>query len=223
MWRDSHPSCKVVLVYFDLLVTHLFVGRGTQISDNPLFPFSERAKANCGNSYPSFSAFRPLLEGNLPCRLAPDRTTRDIAGLNKAKAMPDVKGSMPAPAPADTHPTRPTETPKDLKKRVRGLDKSLTNVHERLVQTEKQIFDLERSYLEETRLYGNVLQGWDAYLDIKGKGTGDNILRGAKRGTKREAPADDAEDGEEEIGEACLVFAFCVLWTDCCDGMHVYP
>ncbi|CAM9906162.1 unnamed protein product, partial [Ectocarpus sp. 8 AP-2014] len=53
---------------------------------------------------------------------------------------------------------------KDLKKRVRGLDKSLTSVHERLVQTEKQIFDLERSYLEETRLYGNVLQGWDAYL-----------------------------------------------------------
>ena len=109
---------------------------------------------------------------------------------------------MPASAPADTHPARPTETPKDLKKRVRGLDKSLTNVHERLVQTEKQIFDLERSYLEETRLYGNVLQGWDAYLDIKGKGTGDNILRGGKRGSKRAAPADDAEDGEDEIGEA---------------------
>lgn len=137
--------------------------------------------------------------------------------------MPDVKGSMPAPASTDTHPARPTETPKDLKKRVRGLDKSLTNVHERLVQTEKQIFDLERSYLEETRLYGNVLQGWDAYLDIKGKGTGDNILRGAKRGTKREAPpADDAEDGEEEIGEAYLVFVCCGLtvtaWTSVLGG-----
>lgn len=131
--------------------------------------------------------------------------------------MPDVKGSMPAPAPADAHPARPTETPKDLKKRVRGLDKSLTNVHERLVQTEKQIFDLERSYLEETRLYGNVLQGWDAYLDIKGKGTGENILRGAKRGTKRAAPVDDAEEGEDEIGERAvfIFYSGCsgLLWT----------
>lgn len=146
-------------------------------------------------------AFPPSQQAYL---LAPE-TTRDITGLNENKVMPDVKGSMPAPAPADAHPARPTETPKDLKKRVRGLDKSLTNVHERLVQTEKQIFDLERSYLEETRLYGNVLQGWDAYLDIKGKGTGDNILSGSKRGgRKREAPAADdaeAEEGEDEIGE----------------------
>lgn len=112
--------------------------------------------------------------------------------------MPDVKGSMPAPV--DTHSSRPTETPKDLKKRVRGLDKSLTNVHERLVQTEKQIFDLERSYLEETRLYGNVLQGWDAYLDIKGKEKGGEIVAGAKRGIKRAAAVKN-EDGEDEIGE----------------------
>eukprot|EP00904_Undaria_pinnatifida_P003892 jgi/Undpi1/13503/HiC_scaffold_8.g03162.m1 len=118
--------------------------------------------------------------------------------------MPDVKGSMPAPV--DTHSSRPTETPKDLKKRVRGLDKSLTNVHERLVQTEKQIFDLERSYLEETRLYGNVLQGWDAYLDIKGKEKGGEIVAGAKRGIKRAAAVKN-EDGEDEIGEGGLLHA----------------
>lgn len=69
-------------------------------------------------------------------------------------------------------PSRPLETPRDLKKRVRGLEKNLGNVLERLVQTERQIFDLERSYLEETRLYGNVLEGWEAYLDSKGKGGG---------------------------------------------------
>lgn len=96
---------------------------------------------------------------------------------------------MPAPS-AGSADSRPSETPKDLKKRVRGLDKSLTSVHERLVQTERQIFDLERSYLEETRLYGNVLQGWDAYLDTKGKGKGKG---GAGRGGKREA--DDVEEG----------------------------
>eukprot|EP00903_Cladosiphon_okamuranus_P018691 g17204.t1 len=90
---------------------------------------------------------------------------------------------------------RPSETPKDLKKRVRGLDKSLTSVHERLVQTERQIFDLERSYLEETRLYGNVLQGWDAYLDTKGKGKGKG-KGGASRGAKRETSDDGDLEGE---------------------------
>ncbi|CAM9602221.1 unnamed protein product [Ectocarpus fasciculatus] len=96
---------------------------------------------------------------------------------------------------------RPSETPKDLKKRVRGLDKSLTSVHERLVQTEKQIFDLERSYLEETRLYGNVLQGWDAYLDTKGKGAaaggkGEAAAGGRGGSNKREAVSEDGEEGE---------------------------
>lgn len=102
---------------------------------------------------------------------------------------------MPAPVAASAAAdVRPSETPKDLKKRVRGLDKSLTSVHERLVQTEKQIFDLERSYLEETRLYGNVLQGWDAYLDTKGKVEGGAAGGGAgARATKREA----SEDGNE--------------------------
>lgn len=101
---------------------------------------------------------------------------------------------MPAPAAGSAGDVRPSETPKDLKKRVRGLDKSLTSVHERLVQTEKQIFDLERSYLEETRLYGNVLQGWDAYLDTKGEGKRrDDTAAGNRGGSKREAS--DAEEG----------------------------
>eukprot|EP00752_Nemacystus_decipiens_P014626 g13024.t1 len=104
------------------------------------------------------------------------------------------KGSMQAPPAGGGADARPMETPKDLKKRVRGLDKSLTSVHERLVQTERQIFDLERSYLEETRLYGNVLQGWDAYLDTKGKGSKEG-KGGAGRGAKREA-SDDGEEGE---------------------------
>ncbi len=87
---------------------------------------------------------------------------------------------------------RPSETPKDLKKRVRGLDKSLTSVHDRLVQTEKQIFDLERSYLEETRLYGNVLQGWDAYLDTKGKGKGGAGSSGSRG---RRGASEEGEEG----------------------------
>lgn len=115
---------------------------------------------------------------------------------------------MPAPAAASGADTRPSETPKDLKKRVRGLDKSLTSVHERLVQTERQIFDLERSYLEETRLYGNVLQGWDAYLDTKGKGNKGKGKGGAGRGAKREA----SEDGEEGMYRHVLLL-LCSPWS----------
>ena len=120
--------------------------------------------------------------------------TRGVTQLSRASmSAASGKGSMPAPATASAADARPSETPKDLKKRVRGLDKSLTSVHERLVQTERQIFDLERSYLEETRLYGNVLQGWDAYLDTKGKGNKGKGKGGAGRGAKREV----SEDGEE--------------------------
>ena len=91
---------------------------------------------------------------------------------------------------------RPAETPKDLKKRVNALNKSLASVHDRLIQTEKQIFDLERSYLEETRLYGNVLQGWDAYLESKGKGKGGDSL-GIKRARK---DAVDTYVGTDDAG-----------------------
>jgi chromatin modification-related protein EAF6 len=33
-----------------------------------------------------------------------------------------------------------------------------------LVQIEKQIYDLETTYLEETKEFGNIFTGWDAYL-----------------------------------------------------------
>lgn len=98
------------------------------------------------------------------------------------------------PMPAISDKPRPSETPKDLKKRVRALDKQLASVHERLMQTEKQIYDLERSYLEETRLYGNVLQGWDAYLDTKEKGAPGSDER--ENGGKRDADAAGGESGE---------------------------
>ncbi|CAN0429184.1 unnamed protein product [Ectocarpus sp. 12 AP-2014] len=113
---------------------------------------------------------------------------------------------------------RPSETPKDLKKRVRGLDKSLTSVHERLVQTEKQIFDLERSYLEETRLYGNVLQGWDAYLDTKGKGVaaggkGEAAAGGRAGGNKREVASEDGEEGSSLC--VCVTTKYVQLCSGC--------
>ena len=45
-------------------------------------------------------------------------------------------------------------------KRKRELKKELATI-------EKQIFDLETIYLEETRDFGNIFTGWDAYLSVE--------------------------------------------------------
>ena len=36
-----------------------------------------------------------------------------------------------------------------------------------LQQIEKQIFDLETAYLDETKDFGNVFVGWDSYLSTE--------------------------------------------------------
>mmetsp|Transcript_2761 Transcript_2761/g.3926 ORF Transcript_2761/g.3926 Transcript_2761/m.3926 type:complete len:198 (-) Transcript_2761:102-695(-) len=43
-----------------------------------------------------------------------------------------------------------------------------TSLREELTQIEKQIYDLEANYLEETRGYGNILVGWND--DVKNRG-----------------------------------------------------
>lgn len=51
-----------------------------------------------------------------------------------------------------------------LKEELRELSQHRTQLDERLVALEKQIYALEGTYLEETATGGNILRGWDGYL-----------------------------------------------------------
>lgn len=46
----------------------------------------------------------------------------------------------------------------------RPVSSCLRRLKKELMQIERQIFDLEGSYLEETATTGNVLVGWDVVL-----------------------------------------------------------
>eukprot|EP00808_Paulinella_micropora_P002716 g46623.t1 len=40
-------------------------------------------------------------------------------------------------------------------------------LEEELKTIEKQIWDLEAAYIEDTNQYGNVIKGWDGYMNTK--------------------------------------------------------
>ena len=45
-----------------------------------------------------------------------------------------------------------------------AIQKRKVELRNELSQIEKQIYDLETSYLEETKDIGNIFTGWEAYL-----------------------------------------------------------
>ncbi len=50
---------------------------------------------------------------------------------------------------------------------VSEVSRRRNELRSELTQIEKQIYDLEGSYLEETRDFGNVFTGWNNYLSYE--------------------------------------------------------
>ncbi len=73
---------------------------------------------------------------------------------------------------------------------VQLADKHAVNDVE-LKQIEKQIYDLEEGYLEDTSAYGNIISGFDRYLESRA------VLGDGKPGIKTRGVNDAMESGEE--------------------------
>ncbi len=73
---------------------------------------------------------------------------------------------------------------------VELADKHAVNLVE-LKQIEKQIYDLEGGYLEDTSAYGNIFSGFDRYLESRA------VLGDGKPGIKARGVNDTLESGGE--------------------------
>jgi chromatin modification-related protein EAF6 len=52
---------------------------------------------------------------------------------------------------------------------LRTLLQRRAQLEEDLKSTEKQIFDMEENYIDDTHHYGNVIKGWEGFLNAKPK------------------------------------------------------
>ncbi|CAD8075995.1 unnamed protein product [Paramecium primaurelia] len=65
-------------------------------------------------------------------------------------------------------------------KKFQELSDKRQSLENELKVLEKQIFDLETKYLEETAATGNVIKGWEGYTTIKSGKLNGNVLRKTK-------------------------------------------
>jgi len=91
---------------------------------------------------------------------------------------------------------------------VPNLQTRKQQLEEELKEIEKQIFDFEESYIEETNHYGNVIRGWEGFVNSKPKA----LEAGARKPkisqkdrvfslSSVSAPADKPEDSDAAEGD----------------------
>lgn len=67
----------------------------------------------------------------------------------------------------------------DVLSELKMMQRGKRELEEKLGRVERQIFDIEASYLEETWSYGNVVRGWDGFVkrELKSDDPGLSVTR----------------------------------------------
>jgi len=101
---------------------------------------------------------------------------------------------------------------------IREIQDRRTQVYRRLAQLQQQIYKLEDQYLEASQTRGNVVRGWEGFLDFKQRGGGssgssskkEKKLRASERifsFSSMSAPIPKSELDKDEEAEVALKWA----------------
>merc|ERR1711879_731105 len=72
-----------------------------------------------------------------------------------------------ATTPTTPNPNSSSSSSLDPKAALEEAIRKKREIERNLMDIEKQIYNFEGSYLEDTAIYGNVVKGWERYLTLK--------------------------------------------------------